>query len=279
MRKFFLLNLVIGSMIVALASCNGGFTMNTPNSPSTDSGDNYTAVVTVSVSSDKSVLTVNGNVTLNLIKVNSGTFQMGCADGDDIDKPVHSVTLSDYYIGETEVTQALWKAVMGGNPSYWKNDNLPVEQVSWDDCQKFIAKLNQLTGKTFALPTEAQWEFAARGGNKSQGYKYAGSNKIDDVAWYGDNSSKKTHYVAQKQSNELGLYDMCGNVWEWCSDWFGYYTSAPQTDPIGPSSGTERLQRGGSHYTGATVCTSTSRWTCTPETRVDNVGLRLVLIP
>ena len=143
------------------------------------------------------------------------------AYGDE--SPVHSVTLSSYYMGETEVTQALWKAVMGNNPSRFKGDNLPVENVSWNDCQEFIRKLKQKTGKNFRLPTEAEWEYAARGGKKSNGYKYSGSNNIGSVAWYDDNSSNQIHAVKGKRLNELGLYDMSGNVWEWCSDWYGQY--------------------------------------------------------
>ena len=192
-----------------------------------------------------------GGVTFTMVHVQGGTFTMGCTSeqgGDcwDDEKPAHSVTLSDYYIGETEVTQALWRAVMGSNPSYWKGDNLPVEKVSWDDCQTFVRKLNQMTGKTFRLPTEAEWEYAARGGNKSLGYKYSGSNTLSSVAWYDGNSSNNTHPVKGKQPNELGLYDMSGNVWEWCQDRYGSYNSSSQTNPAGASSGSYRVCRGGS---------------------------------
>ena len=194
--------------------------------------------------------TVNG-VSFAMVPVAGGTFTMGATSeqGTNIDsneKPTHQVTLSSYMIGKTEVTQALWQAVMGSNPSYFRGDNLPVEQVSWDDCQKFITKLNALTGKNFRLPTEAEWEYAARGGNMSQGYKYSGSNEIGDVAWYDNNSGNKTHSVATKAPNELGIYDMSGNLWEWCSDWFNIYSSTAQTNPTGPDSGSNRIIRGGS---------------------------------
>ena len=186
-------------------------------------------------------------------RVEGGTFQMGAtkeqeSDAGKDEKPVHSVTLSDYYIGMTEVTQALWQAVMGNNPSAWKRDdmNLPVEMVSWDDCQVFITKLNQLTGRQFRLPTEAEWEYAARGGKKSKGYKYSGSNNLGKVAWYSENSDNRTHEVAAKKPNELGLYDMSGNVQEWCQDWHANYESRAQTNPQGPSEGyTYRVFRGG----------------------------------
>ena len=183
--------------------------------------------------------TVNG-VTFTMIAVEGGTFQMGAtseqgSDAESDEKPVHSVTLSDYCIGETEVTQELWEAVMGSNPSGFSGyPQRPVEKVSWNDCQEFITKLNQLTGKNFRLPTEAEWEYAARGGNKSQGYKYSGSNTIDNVAWYYSNSASRTHDVKTKSPNELGIYDMSGNVWEWCYDWYGSYSSGSQTNPTGP---------------------------------------------
>ena len=206
--------------------------------------------------------TVNG-VSFEMVRVEGGTFRMGdtteqgdYADSDET--PVHSVTLSNYYIGKTEVTQALWQAVMGSNPSYSVGADLPVENVNWNDCQEFIQKLNSLTGRNFRLPTEAEWEFACRGGNNSRGYKYSGSNDIDNVAWYRDNSGRDTLYsVATKAPNELGIYDMSGNVSEWCSDWYADYTSYSQTNPKGPQSGRTRVFRGGS--VNARDCRSSER--------------------
>lgn len=177
----------------------------------------------------------------NMVYVEGGTFIMGATaeqkNPDYDETPTHRVSLSSFYIGKYEVTQALWKAVMGSNPSYWKGDNLPVETVSWNDCQTFLRKLNAMTGKNFRLPTEAEWEFSARGGNRSRGYQYSGSNVLSDVAWYDDNSGMKTHNVGTKAPNELGIYDMSGNVWEWCQDWHRYYYGYSQTNPTGPSSG------------------------------------------
>lgn len=224
-------------------------------------------------------LTVNG-VQFTMVAVEGGTFTMGAtsehgSDAWDDEKPAHKVTLSDYYIGQTEVTQALWEAVMGSNPSGHKGDNLPVECVSWDDCQEFIQKLNQLTGKQFRLPTEAEWEYAARGGRKSRGCKYAGGNDIGSVAWYDGNSGKETHAVATKQANELGIYDMSGNVWEWCSDWYGDYQSSSQSDPQGPSSGFGRVRRGGGYYGFAGFCRVSFRYCGTPDGRDNYLGLRL----
>ena len=200
------------------------------------------------------------------------------SDADNDEKPVHSVALSDYYIGETEVTQELWQAVMGTNPSYHSGyPQRPVEQVSWNDCQEFIKKLNQLTGKNFRLPTEAEWEYAARGGNKSKGYKYSGSNTIGNVAWSDDNSSDETHDVKTKQANELGIYDMSGNVYEWCQDWCGSYSSNSQINPTGPSSGSFRVYRGGGWYYSAGACRVSIRFDCTPGSRGNDLGLRLAL--
>ena len=226
-------------------------------------------------------IVVNG-VKFNMVKIKGGTFRMGAtseqSNYDNDEKPVHSVTLSDYYMGETEVTQELWEAVMGSNPSRFMGDNQrPVERVSWDDCQEFIKKLNQLTGKEFRLPTEAEWEYAARGGKYSRGYKYSGSNNSDEVAWYGTNSGDKTHPVATKKANELGLYDMSGNVLEWCNDWYGDYHSNSQTNPTGPSEGEYRVLRGGSWDYRDRFVRVSGRGGSTPESRYDNQGLRLAL--
>ncbi|MGM9712610.1 MAG: formylglycine-generating enzyme family protein [Prevotella sp.] len=209
----------------------------------------------------------------DMVLVEGGTFTMGAKD----EKPMHQVTLSSFYIGKYEVTQSLWKAVMGSNPSEWQGDNLPVENVSWDDCQEFVKKLNTMTGKNFRLPTEAEWEFAARGGKHSRGYQYSGSTKLGDVAWYNDNSYKQTHPVGTKAPNELGIYDMSGNVWEWCQDWYGVYNSYAQTNPTGPSSGSFRVNRGGSWYDGARGCRVANRDYYAPGIRYYYLGLRLAL--
>lgn len=194
--------------------------------------------------------TVNG-VTFTMVYVEGGTFTMGAteeqSDGAfDYELPTHQVTLSSYYIGKYEVTQELWLSVMRDNPSHFKDDiQYPVECVTWDDCQTFISRLNQITGRHFSLPTEAEWEFAARGGNQSHGYIYSGSNLHDYVAWNMNNSSNTTHRVGTKAPNELGLYDMTGNVMEWCQDRFSMYMSYPQTNPTGGDTDPNRMVRGG----------------------------------
>ena len=227
-------------------------------------------------------ITVNG-VSFTMIKVEGGTFSMGATSeqdskADSDEKPVHSVTLSDYYIGETEVTQELWEAVMGSNPSNFKGSQKPVENVSWNECKKFITKLNRLTSKNFRLPTEAEWEYAARGGNESIGYKYSGSNTIGNVAWYDGNSGQATHNVKTKSPNELGIYDMSGNVGEWCEDWYGNYRRRSQTNPTGPSSGSYRVIRGGSWISrAARQCRVSRRSNRIPGSRSDYLGLRLCL--
>ena len=232
---------------------------------------------------DISVFNVKG-VEFKMVKVQGGTFQMGATSeqGSYVwkdENPVHSVTLSDYYIGQTQVTQELWQVVMGNNPSEFRGDNQrPVENVSWNDCQEFIKKLNRLTGKNFRLPTEAEWEYAARGGSKSKGYKYSGSNNPDAVAWYNKNSGRKTHPVATKQSSELGLYDMSGNVWEWCYDWRGKYKSNSQTNPTGSSAGSFRVLRGGCWYDFNARNVRVSVRNCgIPDSRSRGYGLRLAL--
>ena len=225
---------------------------------------------------------VKDGISIDMVRVEAGTFTMGATaemkNPDDDEKPTHQVTLTnDYYIGKYEVTQALWKAVMGKNPSLFKGDNLPVEQVSWDDCQEFISKLNRITGKMFRLPTEAEWEYAARGGNKSRGYQYSGSNNTLDVAWFRDNSGSNTHAVGTKQPNELGIYDMSGNVREWCQDWKGEYSSSSQVNPTGANSGSDRVFRGGSWSGEARYCRSSYRLYYTPDYSNYSLGLRLVL--
>ena len=230
-------------------------------------------------------VTVNG-VTFNMILVKSGTFYMGAQKDDpnapnydeeawSREAPVHQVTLSDYYIAEAEVTQELWKAVMGSNPSHFEGDKRPVEQTTWYDCQSFINKLNQLTGLNFRFPTEAEWEFAARGGNESHGYKYSGSDIIDDVAWYSADG-KKTADVMTKKSNELGIYDMSGNVMEWCSDAYGDYSAEHQIDPTGPN-GVDRVVRGGCCLSNATYCRVALRNFLHPGGTSYGIGMRLAL--
>ncbi len=219
-----------------------------------------------------------------MVKVRGGTFTMGATpeqgnDAGNDEKPTHKVTLSDYYIGQTEVTQALWQAVMGNNPSYHKGNNTyPVENVNWNDAQTFISKLNNITGISFRLPTEAEWEFAARGGTKSKGYKYSGSNNINYVAWYEDNSGYKTHPVATKAPNELGIYDMSGNVGEWCQDWYGMYSLQSDYNPTGSSSGSDRVHRGHCFGNDVWYMRVAARDKTHPDNPpLDNIGFRLAL--
>ena len=247
------------------------------------SNSSVKATCLVTVSFDRT-FTVGG-VTFRMKLVEAGTFQMGSTE-DYNEQPIHSVTISkDYYMGETEVTQALWKAVTGYSPTsggsswsstYGLGDNYPAYYISYGAVQSFITELNSLTGENFRMPTEAEWEFAARGGNKSKGYTYSGSNTIGDVAWYDDNSSK-TNIVKTKAANELGIYDMSGNVWEWCSDWYGTYSSSAQTDPTGPTTGSVRVLRGGGWNFNATYCRCAYRNADTPSRRIFNLGVRLAL--
>ena len=233
--------------------------------------------------------TVNG-VTFAMVPVDGGSFLMGAtpeqgSDASSREKPVHQVTLSPYYIGQTEVTQELWIAVMGNNPSYFTGSQLPVERVSWEDCQAFIAVLNDMTGQNFRLPTEAEWEFAARGGNGSQGYKYSGSDNLATVAWYSYNDSWElrgtgyygTHPVSTREPNELHIYDMSGNVHEWCQDRYGDYSNGEQIDPIGPATGTARVYRGGNWYFDDWFCRVSFRNGLSPTSSNYGIGFRLAL--
>ena len=222
------------------------------------------------------------NLINNMVRVEGGTFTMGAtseqgSDDMDSEKPTHQVTLSSFSIGKYEVTQEEWEAVMGNNPSFYKGFKQPVERVSWNDCQAFIRKLNELTGRNFRLPTEAEWEFAARGGTKGIGYKYAGSDNLGSVAWYAGNRGSTPHNVGQKFPNELGLYDMSGNVSEWCADWYGDYSSYAQTNPQGPSSGSDRVQRGGSWIESAVSCRVSYRYGYSPSTQMHDIGFRLAM--
>ena len=222
------------------------------------------------------------NLVNNMVYVEGGTFMMGAtseqgSDADGDEKPAHRVTLSSFYIGMYEVTQEEWLAVMDSNPSDFKGAKRPVENVSWNDCQVFIRKLNQMTGGKFRLPTEAEWEYAARGGNKSLGYKFAGSSNLGYVAWSDEKWNAQTHDVGQKHPNELGLYDVSGNVWEWCQDWYdiNYYSTSPQMKPIGPSTGSVHVLRGGSLSNNAWYCRVSNRTGEKPGYQSNNLGLRL----
>ena len=243
---------------------------NSSGSPSVASGGNAISIP------------VKNGISIEMVKVEAGTFMMGATsemeNPTDNEKPVHQVTLTnDYYMGKYEVTQALWQTVMGSNPSEFNGGTLPVETVNWNDCQEFISKLNSMTGRKFRLPTEAEWEYAARGGKESRGYQYSGSSNISDVAWYDGNSGSKTHAVGTKQPNEIGIYDMAGNVSEWCQDWKGSYNSASQTNPIENHNGLYRAHRGGGWGYLVRYCRSSYRNNSSPDERYDHVGLRLAL--
>jgi formylglycine-generating enzyme required for sulfatase activity len=238
-----------------------------------------------------------GTVPAGFVRVEGGTFRMGSANGgDDDERPVHTVTLTSFYMGKYEVTQKEWVEIMGANPSHFKGDTLPVEQVSWHDAIEYCNKRSLREGLTpayrgsgdsvtcdlsasgYRLPTEAEWEYAAKGGANGAylTYEYAGSNSVDGVGWYNGNSSRRTHPAGQKQPNDLGLYDMSGNVWEWCWDWYGNYPGGSQTDPVGPASGSRRVLRGGSWENSAPLLRSAHRGGDTPKNRYGIYGFRLV---
>ncbi len=219
---------------------------------------------------------------IEMIFVEGGMFKMGSNNGRDDEKPKHNVTLSSFYIGKYEVTQKEWEDVMGNNPSNFKGADRPVENVSWRDIQIFIETLNKKTKNKYRLPTEAEWEYAAKGGSRSKGYKYCGSNDINSVAWYGgfynNSNAEETHPVGQKKANELGIYDMSGNVWEWCSDWYdkNYYEKSPSKNPQGAASGTYRVARGGAWIFKDGYCRSSCRYWNNPDSRLYYNGFRLV---
>lgn len=242
----------------------------------------YVVIEAPNIEKEKTIV-VNG-VSFDMILVEHGTFRMGEISGDVVHEshgPGHTVTLTnDYYIGKYEVTQQVWKAVMSNeNPSYFLADNFPVEMVSWEMATDFISKLNKLTGLKFRLPTEAEWEFAAKGGTKSHDYKYSGSDLSGNVAWHHDNATSKTHSVGEKLPNELGIYDMTGNVFEWCQDIFSAYNSSDQTNPQGVGLGSKHVLRGGGYSTSPDICLVICRWGESPTTVSKTVGFRLALEP
>lgn len=247
--------------------------------------DTSQIVFKVEVDDGSVEVAVFDTILFRMLPVLGGTFRMGCTQKVpdkykyDAEYPVHEVTVSSFYMAEYEVTQKLWVAVMGDNPSRWTgNDSLPVEQVSWNNAQLFIARLSQLTGRHFRLPTEAEWEFAARGGIDDEDGAWPGENgKIDDYAWYCLNSKSVTHPVGQKRPNELGLYDMAGNVSEWCSDWMESYTKDKQSDPRGPKNGENRIMRGGSINSPSYGCTVSDRSWYLPDHGYGYHGFRLVM--
>ena len=230
---------------------------------------------------NKTVFTVGEKVSFTMIRVDGGCFIMGgFVDEEDSyhhEGPRHDVSVSTFLIGETQVTQELWEAVMGSNPSQFKGKNKPVESVSWKDCVDFIHKLNEMTGKHFRLPTEAEWEYAARGGQLSKNYTFSGSNDRNEVAWQPENSEHTTHDVKTKKPNELGIFDMSGNVLEWVNDWFGEYPDEKQTDPTGPSYGRYKVLRGGSWYNPSSFCRVSFRNYMEPESVNFMYGIRLAL--
>ncbi len=220
-----------------------------------------------------------------LVLVEGGTFEMGdtFGDGGSVEKPMHTVTVSDFYIGKTEVTQVQWEKVMGSNPSkfLFQGAERPVETVSWEDVQEFVKKLNRKSGNRYRLPTEAEWEYAARSGGKKE--KWAGTSiesELGRFAWYASNSGGQTHPVGQKEPNDLGLYDMSGNVWEWCGDWYGrgYYGQSPKENPSGPNSGEYRVLRGGSWYNLPEFARAAYRIGSWPSNRTGYFGFRLVTV-
>ena len=245
------------------------------------------ACVTTSSAQTKA-FKANG-VFFSMVYVEGGSFMMGApandTECDNNCRPAHKVTLSSYYIGKYEVSQRLWEAVMGSNPSTYRSSipkiiDAPVHDVTWFDCQKFISELNKLTGKQFRLPTEAEWEFAARGGKKSKGYKYSGSNDLEAVAWYDGETPSDIGSIGEyrfRQSNELAIYDMTGNVDEWCQDWYGPYRKTAQVNPKGPNTGTSRVLRGGSYISSNKNWKVWERMKDTPYYSSRRLGLRLVL--
>ena len=268
MKKIKFISLLIMALGMSFTSCEKDEPKEDPNTPTEEADFD----IFEEISYDEMVFVKGGTFMMG------ATEEQGTEDPWDDEYPVHEVTVSDFYIGKYEVTQELWEYVMGYNPSGYKGAKRPVECVSWLDCVDFITNLNKLTGKKFDFPTEAEWEYAARGGAKSMGYKYAGSNNIDEVAWYVDNSGGDTHQVGLKLPNELGLYDMSGNVEEWSGDWFdeNYYSISPSENPTGPKIGDKIVCRGGAKSYTERSCRVSARYYTGINDRLLSFGLRLV---
>lgn len=219
-------------------------------------------------------------IEVDMIRVESGTFMMGNEKGEEMERPVHKVSISTFFLGKFEVTQKLWEEIMGKNPAVdFICEDCPVIYVSWNDIQVFIEKLNKLTHKKYRLPTEAEWEYAARGGKNSTGYKYSGSNVLKDVAWYVANSNMRLHPVGMKLPNEIGIYDMNGNVWEWTNDFTGYdyYQYSPEINPKGPKSSNCNVIRGGCFIDNPSRISCTFRGHEFPNKRFSILGFRLAM--
>ena len=276
-RKYFVIAIVAAVLgLGGYLAWNSGMLSKSEQSESLNSAENSS-----NTQETKNLDPVIQQLIDNMVEVEGGTFTMGATYEQDIsdndEYPIHDVTLSSYKIGRYEVTQEEWEAVMGYDPASFVSPKRPVEFVSWDDCQDFIRKLNDITGMSFRMPTEAEWEFAARGGNSSNGYKYAGGDNVNKVGWNAVNSGGRTKEVGLKSPNELGLYDMTGNLWEWCSDWYGSYDGDEQTNPIGPGYGSSRVLRGGGWNGGDKNCRVSNRDGRKPDYSSDRLGLRLVL--
>jgi formylglycine-generating enzyme required for sulfatase activity len=274
--------------VTAISGCT--FTGWTPTTGVSNSSNRNTTVLM----SQHRALTANftgsptnsGSINIEIIFVAGGTFTMGCtpeqgSDCQDREIPAHQVTVNDFYITKYPITQAQWIAVMGNNnPSHFREEtSRPVENINWDDIQIFITNLNHITDRQYRLPTEAEWEYAARGGVSGTGYRYAGSDDIDSVAWYSGNSVSRTWPVGRKEPNVLGIYDMSGNVSEWVNDWYGRYTELDKDNPVGPHTGTSRVTRGGSWNDPARSCRVSNRDGRVPSERNNFTGFRLVLLP
>jgi formylglycine-generating enzyme required for sulfatase activity len=237
-------------------------------------GASLSLLVLTLVSCGRSKPTIDvARIHLEFVRIPAGQFGMGSDSPNEFDQnPVHEVTISRAFdLQKTEVTQAQWTAVMGSNPSHFRGPRLPVEQVSWNDVEEFIRKLNDLDpGRNYRLPTEAEWEYACRAGGNARKF-----GDIDAIAWYNANSDQRTHAVGEKEPNEWGLYDMLGNVWELCADWKGTYAAGPVTDPKGPPQGYYKVSRGGSWFDTRSAVNATFRSSPDPTHRLSSLGFRL----